>query len=150
LDDEFPDGTAEAINELRRAQAHLKLVELGALSEETVDGIRQKAQKRNPIQNDEKTDRKQQISPSGLDSGKVWKVAQGQLRTELSKTIFDTWVRDIEMVDVTGNTIILGAANEYARGWLEERLTTIVERALSKVAGESIQVGFVVSDEIER
>jgi chromosomal replication initiation ATPase DnaA len=59
-------------------------------------------------------------------------------------------VRDIEMVDVTGNTIILGAANEYARGWLEERLTTIVERALSKVAGESIQVGFVVSDEIER
>jgi hypothetical protein len=150
LDDEFPDGTGEAINELRRAQAHLKLVELGALSEEMVDGIRQKDQERNPIQSDEKTDRKQQISPSGLDSGKVWQVAQGQLRTELSKTIFDTWVRDIEMVDVTGNTIILGAANEYARGWLEERLTTIVERALSKVAGESIQVGFVVSDEIER
>jgi hypothetical protein len=52
---------------------------------------------------------------------KVWNAAKSQLQLELSKAIYDTWLKDIEVIEFGNNALVLGAANDYASDWLNER-----------------------------
>jgi chromosomal replication initiation ATPase DnaA len=89
-----------------------------------------------------------------LDKYKIaWDRTKGILQREISKGDFDTWVKDVDLVDVDGDTFILVAQNEYARDWLEQRLQPKIEKLLTpQVFGdsdESVKVKFVSVDELE-
>jgi hypothetical protein len=88
----------------------------------------------------------QQQDPTGL---KMWIAAKSQLQLELSKAIYDTWVRDVELIEFGGETIMLGATNDYARDWLTDRLNSKVERIITGIIGKEIKVKFVVLDDVE-
>ena len=84
---------------------------------------------------------------------KAWDHIKGILQREMAKGDFDTWVKDVDLVDADGNTFILVAQNEYARDWLEQRLQPKIEKMLTpQVFGdsdESVKVKFVSVDELE-
>lgn len=90
-------------------------------------------------------------SPGGYDPDgwKVWRTVRSQLQMELSKAVFDTWLKDIEVIEFGNDALVLGAANEYASEWLNERMRSKIERILKGNLGKEIIVHFMVRDNVD-
>jgi len=65
-----------------------------------------------------------------MDASQAWQSVLGQLRMEMPRASFDTWVRDTEAVSLEDGKLTISARNDYARDWLESRLQSTVSRLL--------------------
>jgi len=79
-----------------------------------------------------------------MSAEQTWQVALDQLKHQLTRATFNTWVKNTRLVNYTGNTYTIGVKNTYAKDWLENRLMGTIENTLSNTAGDSVQVKFVV------
>src|SRR3990172_11712421 len=79
-----------------------------------------------------------------LDPEQAWQSALDQIQLEMPKASFDTWVRDTHLVSYDNGSFKIGVFNEYAREWLESRLTSTVTRLLMGILNQDIEVTFVV------
>ncbi len=77
----------------------------------------------------------------------VWQTVLGQLRMEMPKAAFDTWVRDTRAVSLEDDKLVVGVHNAYARDWLESRLRSTVRRKLAGLLAKPVDVEFVVWSE---
>lgn len=77
----------------------------------------------------------------------AWQSVLGQLQMEMPRASFDTWVRDTQVVSFDGKTLIVSVRNNYARDWLESRLTSTISRLLVGIMNQSVQVRFVVGED---
>jgi chromosomal replication initiation ATPase DnaA len=68
-----------------------------------------------------------------------------QLQMEMPKATFDTWVRETGFISFDDGVFTIGAANEYAREWLEGRLSSTATRLLTGLMNQSVEVRFFVS-----
>jgi DNA replication protein DnaC len=77
----------------------------------------------------------------------VWLAAIGELQLQLTKTTFDTWLRDALLLshDAEVNEFTIGVETPYAKDWLENRLLSTLKRTLSAVSGRPAQVKIVLS-----
>jgi predicted transcriptional regulator len=75
----------------------------------------------------------------------IWQAALGELRLQMTKAAFDTWVKNTRLVSCQDNVFVIGAQNEFARDWLANRLITTAERILVGIVGHSVEVRFVVN-----
>lgn len=86
-----------------------------------------------------------------LDDGKTmspaqaWQSVLGQLQTEMPRASFETQVRDTQAVCYDRNVLTVGVANAYTREWLENRLTSTVQRLLVGILNRDVEVVFVVT-----
>jgi hypothetical protein len=154
MDSDFPPDLEKTVMDLRRQRAHEKLFEIGALPSGLWDSV-------SWVHNEEDegggskvaegggTETATPIRSNGMTADQVWDAAQGQLQAELERTVFDTWVRDVEYLGYEGGSIKLGVANEYAKDWLEDRLTSTVERVLTSIIGKPTGVKFVMLYEVD-
>ena len=74
----------------------------------------------------------------------IWQAALSELQLQMTKATFDTWVRDTRLVSCRDDVFIIGAQDEFARSWLENRLLTTVKRILVGIVGKPVEVKFVV------
>lgn len=74
----------------------------------------------------------------------IWQAALGELRLQMTKATFDTWVRNTRLLSCRDDVFVVGAPNEFARDWLESRLLTTVERVLVGIVGRPVEVRFVI------
>ena len=74
----------------------------------------------------------------------AWEASKDQLRMEMSKASYETWVASAEFVDFSDQIFTLGTHNSYGRDWLESRLTSTISRLLSGMVGVAVQVRFAV------
>jgi chromosomal replication initiator protein len=79
-----------------------------------------------------------------MDSQQAWQAALGQLQMEMTKSAYNTWVRDAELISHSEEQFTVGVQNAYARDWLESRLSTTVNRLLTGIMGRPQCVKFVV------
>jgi chromosomal replication initiator protein len=79
-----------------------------------------------------------------MDAKRIWDAALGQMQIEIPRAVFDTWVRDADLVSYEDGVFIVGVQNAFARDWLEDRLMSTAQRVLSGLAGRSAEVRFVV------
>jgi hypothetical protein len=84
-----------------------------------------------------------------MDASQAWQSVLGQLRMEMPRASFDTWVRDTEAVSLEDGKLTISARNDYARDWLESRLQSTVSRLLVGILNQSVKVEFVVRDPTE-
>ncbi len=63
---------------------------------------------------------------------------------EMPKASFDTWVRDTRLVSYDDGLFTIGVRNEYARDWLESRLSSTATRLLMGIMNRTVDVSFVV------
>jgi chromosomal replication initiator protein len=80
-----------------------------------------------------------------MDAERLWLAALGQLQVEMPRAAFDTWVRDAEFLAYEDGEMLVGVGNSFARDWLQDRLQSTVNRVLSGIAAQTVQVRFVVS-----
>ena len=76
----------------------------------------------------------------------AWQAALEQLQMEMPKATFDTWVRDTNFVSFEDGVFVIGAANEYAREWLEGRLSSTATRLLTGLMNQSVDIRFIVCE----
>ena len=66
---------------------------------------------------------------------KLWQAVYGQLKMDMSKAAFDTWIKQTRTVGYTkidgnGYALLITAPNEYSREWIENRMKTTLVRII--------------------
>lgn len=75
---------------------------------------------------------------------RAWQQVLGQLRAQLNRADFETWVRDVQVVAYDGQVLTLGVSNAYARDWLAQHLRDEIEQHLRPLLAAPVQVVFRV------
>ncbi len=76
----------------------------------------------------------------------AWQMVLSQLRSEMSRALFETWVEPLRALDYHDHVFRLGAANPYARDWVESRLRSRIARLLEGLLNEPVMVQIVVTN----
>jgi chromosomal replication initiator protein len=95
-------------------------------------------------------DLQQMSGPRGAPEGaataaQLWADALLALQGQVTRPIFETYLRETVGVRLTGDTLGVAAASDFATEWLERKLRPAVLRTLSDVAGRSLDVRFEVA-----
>jgi chromosomal replication initiator protein len=74
----------------------------------------------------------------------IWDIARSQLRLQLPRSTYETWVRDTTCLACEDGAFVIGVANAYAKEWLSLRLRPLIKRALAGIIGQAVDVTFIV------
>jgi len=80
------------------------------------------------------------------DHRHAWRMVVDQLRMEMSKASFDTWVQPLEPLGYKNSVFTLRAYNTYGRDWVENRLKSRITRLLEGLYGEPVTLRLVVDE----
>jgi len=84
------------------------------------------------------------MAEKNMQAAQVWQAALGELQLQMTKPTFDTWLKNTSLISYEDGTFVIGVHNAYAKDWLENRLLSIIKRALVGIVGRSVEVKFVV------
>jgi hypothetical protein len=74
------------------------------------------------------------------DFQQAWDLVVSQLRMDMPKGLFETWVLPLAPIDFSNHVFKVGAKNPYARDWVESRLKDRVLRILEGVYNEPVSL----------
>lgn len=77
-------------------------------------------------------------------SEQLWTKILGQLQLQMTQATFDTWVKDTFVVSQTDDSWVIGTKSVFAKDWLENRLFVTINRTVTNVMKQSIDLEFVV------
>ena len=83
------------------------------------------------------------------DFQQVWEVVSGQLRLEMSKNLYETYIQPLQARGCDGEVFTLAAGNTYMREWVESRLKKPIARQLEGLLNRRVSLRIVV-DEVEQ
>lgn len=74
----------------------------------------------------------------------IWDRAREELRLQMTKATFDTWVKPAFALsyDRARAELVIGVHNPYAKQWLENRLYGMIERTVQHVIGITTKIKF--------
>jgi chromosomal replication initiator protein len=79
-----------------------------------------------------------------MKSDQIWQAALGELQLQMTKATFDTWVKPTSVISYEDGSFVIGVPNAYAQDWLQTRLLSTIKRILTGIAGQSVEVKFIV------
>jgi chromosomal replication initiation ATPase DnaA len=82
-------------------------------------------------------------SPSQLDDPR-WTAARANVAKHATPTEFNTWIEPLVVLDVIGETIILGAPNVFVRDEVAKAYLSSITDALATEFGRAMQVEVVI------
>lgn len=82
---------------------------------------------------------------SNLES--IWNNVLNIIKVELTEVSFNTWLKTINPVDSTENSIILAAPNEFTKGILEGRYINLIKNAIKQVTNKNYDIEFIIPGE---
>jgi len=74
----------------------------------------------------------------------IWEIARSQLRLQMTKSTYETWVRDTSCIAHEDGAFVVAVNNAYAKDWLSLRLRPTIKRTLASIVGRAVEVTFVV------
>lgn len=79
-----------------------------------------------------------------MDADQVWQTTLGQLQLQMTRATFDTWVKHTHVVSQDGERMIIGTKSAFAKDWIENRLSSTINRAVTSVLGRPVDIQFTV------
>lgn len=73
---------------------------------------------------------------------KAWESALSQL--DMNNGTFEKWMKDTKPLGWENGIFLVGVPTDYARDWLEQRLTSTVQRLLAGILNADVRVEFTV------
>jgi len=89
-------------------------------------------------------ERSSSTSQFQMDAKQLWQTVLGDLRSVLSRTAFDNWLRDTRLVGFSDDVATIGAQSSIVVATLESRFSDRVAGALSAAVGRPVAARFVV------
>lgn len=80
----------------------------------------------------------------------VWEAARARLQLQMSRSDFNTWVREAVLVAHEDGAFIIGVPNSFAKEWLRNRLHGRIKQALEEAAGQAVEVTYIVHTDSSR
>jgi len=81
-----------------------------------------------------------------MEAQDAWQMVISQLRGDLSRALFETWVEPLRPLGYLNRIFVLGAANTYARDWVDSRIKSRVTQLLEGLYHETLTVQVTVSN----
>ena len=85
-----------------------------------------------------------QGSPGQAEARYKWGQVLDQLRLQMTKATYDTWLAGSQVVGIEPGVWVVGVRSAYALDWLTGRLGGLVAQTVGRVAGNGVSVRFVV------
>lgn len=79
-----------------------------------------------------------------LNPSQMWEATLGSLELQVSRPSYATWLKDTVGLSFDDNRMVVGAPSPFVAQWLEKRMSSLIEAALSQVAGLPTTVHFQV------
>ena len=76
----------------------------------------------------------------------VWNEILNLLRGQMTRGMFETCFHRARVLSLSDNTLTVAVVNDYAREWLENRLSAVIERTLSSLNLAPLTLQFVVEE----
>jgi chromosomal replication initiator protein len=77
----------------------------------------------------------------------IWEAALGELQLQLSRTNYDTWLKDTVGLSYQGDQFVVGVPSTFSIEWLEKRLTSLIQKTLiGIIGGDGVSVRFEIRD----
>lgn len=80
----------------------------------------------------------------------AWEIVSGQLRMEMSKALFDTYVLSLQALGYNEGVFTLNAFNPYTKEWVENRLESTITRQLEGLFNQPVTLKIEVPGELLR
>ncbi|WP_124726253.1 chromosomal replication initiator protein DnaA [Staphylospora marina] len=77
----------------------------------------------------------------------IWARTLELIQDRISKPSFETWLKNTEAVELSGDRLIVAAPNDFTREWLESRYQELVQGIVREVTGSDLTVTFVCRTE---
>lgn len=74
----------------------------------------------------------------------AWQATLGELELQMTRAIFNTWLRDAYVVSADQDVYTIGVRNEHAKDWLENRLKDKVQQTLGNILNQDVELRFVI------
>jgi len=85
-----------------------------------------------------------ELVETDLDAQHVWAFVLKELRMQMTRATFDTWLSGSRVVYARDGEITVRVRDEYAVDWLRNRWIVPIERTLTGVTGSPMTVRFEV------
>lgn len=79
----------------------------------------------------------------------LWQRTMNLLKTELTEISFNTWIKTIEPISLTSNTITLGVPAEFNKGILESRYMTLIKNAMRQITSRDYNINFIIPSQTD-
>jgi len=79
----------------------------------------------------------------------LWQNVLQLLQARVSRPSFDTWLKSTKAAQLTESTLTICAPNNFAREWLENRYTRLIEAAVLECTGQEIEIRIITEEEHE-
>ena len=74
----------------------------------------------------------------------IWEATLGGLEVEVTKSNYQTWLKDTIGLSHTDGIFVVGAPNTFAVEWLEKRLQHLIKKHLAGIVGQPVEIRFEV------
>jgi chromosomal replication initiator protein len=75
----------------------------------------------------------------------IWTAVQEELRFQLAKPSYETWLKNTSLLSADGSIFRIGVPSKLAKDWLEDRFAGLIQETLQAVTGSEVEVDFVVA-----
>src|SRR5436309_6032686 len=79
-----------------------------------------------------------------MNGEQIWQAAQEELRFQLSKPSYETWLKNASLVGREKNSFKIGVPTKLAKDWLEDRYSAMIKETLSAIVSGDVNVSFEV------
>lgn len=83
------------------------------------------------------------------DTRQIWQIALRDLYIQLERHAFDSWIKNLNLLEINQGTALVAAPTTYACRRLEQDYGEVVSQALSGVVGEQLEVQFTVEGPVQ-
>jgi chromosomal replication initiator protein len=74
----------------------------------------------------------------------IWEAVLGELQLQVTKTNYDTWLRETVGLAYQDGHLVVGVSSPFAVEWLENRLQSLIRKTLISVSGQDLKVRFQI------
>jgi hypothetical protein len=82
------------------------------------------------------------VPGTDLDVHRIWARVLEELRLQMTRATFDTWLRGSRVVDVRGGALVVRVRDGYAVEWLRARWLAPIQRTVAGVVGCDVGIQF--------
>jgi chromosomal replication initiator protein len=79
-------------------------------------------------------------SSTTADAQQIWQAAQEELRFQLARPGYETWLANAVLVESDGHLFTIGVPTRLARDWLTERYVPVIREVLSGLLSRDCEV----------
>ncbi|MCH8025235.1 MAG: chromosomal replication initiator protein DnaA [Chloroflexi bacterium] len=74
----------------------------------------------------------------------LWEATLGQLELQVTRPNFDTWLRNTAGLELADGHLIVGVPSDFCVEWLRSRMSTVVDKTVSRLHGSDLSTTFRV------